>query len=200
MFRYFSSKAAVLGVLALAMMAGSSRPAMAQHAHEHGVAEVGVAVDGKTAQIEFTAPGSAIMGFEHEAKTDADKKKMADAFAKFKANAATMFAFDAALGCSVTTKQIGVAEEHDHDHDHDAKEHKHDAKGHDHGHKHDHDHADVRALVDVNCKQSLEGSTLRFAVKRFFPEAETLRVQVVGANFQTGAELKGNRNSIQLSR
>jgi hypothetical protein len=37
-------------------------------------------------------------------------------------------------------------------------------------------------------------------VKRFFPEAETLRVQVVGANFQTGAELKGNRNSIQLSR
>ncbi len=199
MFRYLNGKAALLGLLAAGIVACGSAHLTAQgHAHEHGVAEVGVAVDGNTAQIEFTAPGSAIMGFEHEAKTDADKKKMADAFAKFKANSAAMFQFDAALGCTVATKQIGVAEDHDHDHDHDAAAHSHDAKGHDH--KHEASHADVRALVDVNCKQALQGSTLRFSVKQFFPEAETLRVQVVGANFQTGAELKGNRNSIKLSR
>lgn len=195
MFKNFSPKASILGFLTAALLVAGGAGLKAQgHAHEHGVAEVGVAVDGKTAQIEFTAPGSAIMGFEHEAKTAADKKKMADAFAKFKTNAAAMFLFDAALGCTVTTKQIGLAEEHDHDHDHDAKP----AEG--HGHDHDHAHADVRALVDVACKQALEGSTLRFAVKRFFPEAETLRVQVVGNSFQTGAELKGNRNSIKLSR
>ncbi len=194
MFRLLNSKFVICAMASAMLLAGSAKVVAQGHAHEHGVAEVGVAIDGKTAQIEFTAPGSAIMGFEHEAKTDADKKKMADAFAKFRQNAAAMFVFDAAVGCSVATKQIGIAGEHDHGHDHDAKG----AKGHDHDH--DHGHADVRALVDVKCTQALEGSTLRFAVKRFFPEAETLRVQVVGNSFQTGAELKGNRNSIKLSR
>jgi hypothetical protein len=192
MFEFTSSKGLVLAaVLLFATGVGFAQG----HAHEHGVAEVGVAVDGKTAQIEFTAPGSAIMGFEHEAKSDADKKKMADAFAKFRDNSAKMFVFDAKAGCTVSTKTIGVPEDHHHDHGHDAakseKEHDHD---------HDHDHLDVRALVDVKCRQALEGTTLTFQVRQFFPEAETLRVQVVGNNFQTGAELKGNRNQIKLSR
>lgn len=198
MFRFLSVRGVTVTLLAGLLLLGCSSQVRAQ-AHEHGVAEVGIALDGKTAQIEFTAPGSAIMGFEHEAKTAQDKKKMADAFAKFRSNAAAMFVFDPAAGCTVAVKQIGIAEEHDHDHgDHNHGEKA--AKGHDHQHDHDHGHADVRALVDVSCKQALEGTTMRFAVKRFFPEAETLRVQVVGNNFQTGAELKGNRNTIKFSR
>lgn len=199
MYRFISVRGPFAALLMLAVFLAVSARGVAQgHAHEHGVAEVGVAVDGRTAQIEFTAPGSAIIGFEHEAKTDADKKKMADAFAKFKSNTAAMFVFEASKGCTIATKMIGVAEEHDHDHDHGEKAAK--ADSHDHGHDHDRGHLDIRALVDVSCKQALEGSTLRFAVKRFFPDAETLRVQVVGSNFQTGAELKGNRDSIKLSR
>lgn len=162
-------------------------------AHEHGVAEVGIAVDGKTVQIEFTAPGSAIMGFEHEAKSDADKKKMADAFAKFKSNAAAMFLFDPALGCKVSPVSVGLGG--DHDHDHGDATHTH-GTGDDHGHG----HADVRALVDATCSKSAEGSTLRFQVSKFFPEAATLRIQVVGNAFQTGAELKGSKNTIKLGR
>ncbi len=167
-------------------------------AHEHGVAEVGVAVEGKSVQIAFTAPGSAIMGFEHEAKTDADKKKMADAFAKFRANVGSMFVFDQALGCKLSTVSIGLGGDHDHG---DGEDHGH-AHDHAHGHDHgdDHGHSDVRALVEVSCSRSAEGSTLRFQVSRHFPEATTLRVQVVGNNFQTGAELKGSRNSIKLGR
>lgn len=194
MFRFMNARQAMAAVV-LAGCTMLLSPGLAAQAHEHGVAEVGVAVDGKSVQIEFTAPGSAIMGFEHEAKTDADKKKMADAFAKFRANAPAMFVFDAALGCKVSTVSIGLAEE-DHDHDHG------DGEGHNHAHgeDHDHDHADVRALVNAECTRAAEGSTLRFQVSRFFPEAATLRVQVVGNNFQTGAELKGSRNSIKLGR
>lgn len=178
----------LLAMLALTVV---PMPLLAQ-AHEHGVAEIGIALEGSGAQIEFTAPGSAIMGFEHEAKTAADKKKMADAFAKFKASAPAMFAFDAALGCAVKTLQIGVAEEHDHDHGTGTAAHKHE--------EHDHGHADVRAIVEVKCKSNPKGSTLRFAVKTVFPELSTLRVQVVGDDFQTGAELKGTRNSIRLAK
>jgi hypothetical protein len=179
-------------LLAMVALAIVRIPLKAQ-AHEHGVAEVGIALEGSGAQIEFTAPGSAIMGFEHEAKTTADKKKMSDAFAKFKASAPAMFAFDAALGCTVKTMQIGAAEEHDHDHGAGDAAHKHDDD-------HAHGHADVRAIVDVKCKSNPKGSTLRFAVKTVFPEVSTLRVQVVGDDFQTGAELKGARNSIRLAK
>jgi hypothetical protein len=162
-------------------------------AHEHGVAEVGVAVDGKSVQIEFTAPGSAIMGFEHEPKTAADKKKIADAFAKFRSNVASMFVFDQTLGCKLNTVSIELGED---DHDHGDGH----ANGHSHDADHDHGHSEVRALVDASCSRPVEGSTLRFQVSRYFPEASTLRVQVVGNSFQTGAELKGARNSIKLSR
>lgn len=179
---------------AAAALISATPPAMGQ-AHEHGVAEVGVALDGNTAQIEFTAPGSAIMGFEHQAKTASDKKKMADAFAKFKANTASMFLFDSSLGCTVRTLSIGVAEEHEHQHGEEGHNHAND-KTEEHGH----DHADVRALVDAKCGKPIQGSTLRFTVKPYFPEAVTLRVQVVGGDFQTGAELKGKRDSIRLSR
>jgi hypothetical protein len=37
-------------------------------------------------------------------------------------------------------------------------------------------------------------------VKSVFPEVSNLRVQVVGDDFQTGAELKGARNSIRLAK
>jgi hypothetical protein len=183
-------------VIALVAVALLPKPNWAQ-AHEHGVAEVGIALEGAGAQIEFTAPGSAIMSFEHEPKTAADKKKMSDAFGKFKANAGSMFAFDPQLNCAVKTLQIGIAEEHDHsaggaDHEHSSGQKAADG--------HDHDHADVRAIIDVKCKSPLKGSTLRFAVKNIFPEISTLRVQVVGNDFQTGAELKGSRNSIRLAR
>lgn len=192
MWRFMRAKR-VVGCMVLVMgLAAACTPLAKGQAHEHGVAEVGVAIDGSSAQVEFTAPGSAIMGFEHEAKTAADKKKMADAFAKFKANASKMFVFDAALGCQVNPLQVAVAEEHGHSHE--GEGHKHEGQDHDHG------HADVRALIDVKCKQALKGTTLRFNVKSVFPEVQTLRVQVVGNDFQTGAELKGARNTVKLSQ
>lgn len=193
MFRYMKTKSVAVAVIAGGM--ALCTPSVYAQAHEHGVAEVGVAVEGKSVQIEFTAPGSAIMGFEHEAKTAADKKKMADAFAKFRSNVASMFVFDQALGCKLNTVSIGLGGG---DHDHrDGHDHGH---SHDADHDHDHGHSDVRALVDASCSRSVEGSTLRFQVSRYFPEAATLRVQVVGNSFQTGAELKGTRNSIKLGR
>ncbi len=167
--------------------------ALYSQTHEHGVAEIGIAIEGTTAQVEVTAPAGAIVGFEHEARTAADKTRQAGAFARFKSSVRTMFQFQEALGCDLRTLKVDTAGEHEHgdaDHAHNTSD----------ANDHVHDHNDVRALIDVRCKLPLKDTTLRFALKTVFPELQTLRVQVVGDDFQTGAELKGRRDSVKLGR
>ena len=71
---YFSC---ALGV-ALAMLSSDMGVAAEKRHHEahvHGVAEINIAVDGSKADVEFRAPAESVMGFEHEAKSESDKKK-----------------------------------------------------------------------------------------------------------------------------
>ena len=42
-------------------------------AHEHGVASLNVALDGQTLEIQLQSPAMNLVGFEHEAKSEADK-------------------------------------------------------------------------------------------------------------------------------
>ncbi|MEM9138552.1 MAG: DUF2796 domain-containing protein, partial [Pseudomonadota bacterium] len=53
-----------------------------QKAHEHGHGTLNVVAAGGALQIELIVPGADIVGFEHEPKTDADKKAVRDAVAK----------------------------------------------------------------------------------------------------------------------
>ena len=51
-------------------------------AHEHGVASLNVALDGQTLEIQLQSPAMNLVGFEHEAKSDADKAKVASEITK----------------------------------------------------------------------------------------------------------------------
>lgn len=50
--------------------------------HEHGVAQLNVALDGKTLELELDSPAMNLVGFEHAASTDADKAAVAKARAQ----------------------------------------------------------------------------------------------------------------------
>ena len=50
-------------------------------AHEHGVGKLNIAIEKSTITIEFHAPGADIVGFEYEAKSDADLAAIASATA-----------------------------------------------------------------------------------------------------------------------
>ena len=137
-------------------------------AHEHGVSKVQIAVSGEHVEMTLAAPGADIVGFEHEAKSKADKAAVGSAIDTLK-QADRVVVLSKAAGCEV--EKVAVAlhgdehddhdhKEHDHkkhahkkghdhkDHDHGKKKDKHDHdhkhdhkhKGHDHGKKHDHDH------------------------------------------------------------
>ncbi|MFA0086927.1 DUF2796 domain-containing protein, partial [Vibrio sp. 10N.261.51.F12] len=121
-----------------------------QHdAHVHGQVAMNIAQDGQDLLFEITAPGADVVGFEHTANTEAEKKKIANA-EMLLAKADNIFTLPSSLGCTIVDTHIehglSAHDEHsDHDnHGHDDHEHdKHDDHGHDdHGHDNHADHSD----------------------------------------------------------
>jgi hypothetical protein len=137
----------------------------AGHAHEHGVSQLNVALDGQQLALVLAGPGYNFVGFEHAPASDEDKRKTADVSALL-AKPAQLFALPAAAQCTPTLAKVTPPShgDHDDDHDHDHKAttaaaapaapakdkaHSHDnaaAKpAHDHAHDHSHDTAKAAA-------------------------------------------------------
>ena len=55
----------------IALTADTKHREAGAHAHGHG--KVNIAIEGQRLSIELEAPGADIVGFEHEAKTAAEK-------------------------------------------------------------------------------------------------------------------------------
>ena len=77
-----------------------------QHgAHEHGVGQLNVAVEGEEVEIELVAPGADIVGFEHEAESDADKAAIAEA-TEVLADGNALFIFPAEAECKLEEAEV----------------------------------------------------------------------------------------------
>ena len=82
-------------------------------AHEHGGAELSIAVADGAVEMELEIPGASAVGFEHEAKTDEQRAAVADAKAKLD-DALTLFAIPEGAGCTVASKEVELHQEGDH--------------------------------------------------------------------------------------
>ena len=83
-------------------------------AHEHGLGELNIAVEGNTVAMEFHAPGADIVGFEYEAESAEDRAAI-DAAVAMLAKPLDLFVFPAAAECSVTKASAGLESEEDND-------------------------------------------------------------------------------------
>lgn len=144
-------------------------------AHDHGAAELNIALEGNGAQIELHAPAMSIVGFEHVAASAADKKKQADALEKLKASIGQIVVFDAAVGCKITPKSVGVEQEEE-------------------------DHAEVDADFSVACAKPLAGTKVSFGLTKVYPGITGVKVQAVGSAGSTGAEIKSDKGTVTLPR
>jgi hypothetical protein len=121
-------------------------------AHEHGVAELDVALVGDALDIVLRSPAMNIVGFEHAPRTEAQKQAVADALSALRA-ADGILDLPGSGRCELRDAQARrVAEaahgEDDHDHDdpghedHGHEDHGHEDHGHEeHGHE-EHGHED----------------------------------------------------------
>ncbi|MEL7939325.1 DUF2796 domain-containing protein [Pseudomonas delhiensis] len=173
-------------LLALALIPFAAAQAHDEHEHgslgkhEHGVAQLNVALDGGTLELEVDSPAMNFVGFEHPASSAADQATVAAARAQL-GKPLELVQAPAAAKCGVTEVELesplfGNAKAEDHDDDGDEHE--------------GHQHSDINAHYKLACAapEALTGLDFAPLFKRF-PGTQKLVVQLIGPNGQQGAEL-----------
>jgi hypothetical protein len=178
-----------LGFLLLSGQTISAAEKRQARRHVHGVAEMNIVVEGKSAVVEFRSPAEGIMGFEHEAKSDADKKKRDAAMKILKERFGEMLILDKKLGCTPGLAEVTIVQTDATGQD--AKQAKGDAKR-------SGEHREVRARHIFNCRGDPNGSRARFGVTKLFPNVHEVKVQVLSGNKQSGATIKKDKGEVGL--
>lgn len=94
-----------LACLALAAVAAAAASAAAAPPHEHGVAQLDVAVEAARVTLTLVLPLDSLLGFEHAPRTDGEKAALDTALARLNA-AAKLFYIDSAAGCQPSRTEL----------------------------------------------------------------------------------------------
>lgn len=157
-----------------------------QGAHVHGAATLNIAFDQLKGRIEFKAASEAVIGFEHAAKSEKDKKQLNDAIAKFATGIGSMIQFDETLGCIFSKEKIEVAGENE-GHDEDSKGHiKRQGK-----------HSDFVADFTIECKKEVMGTKVVFDFSQF-KGLRDLDITLLVGDLQKSVEVKRKPVSVEL--
>ena len=154
-------------------------------AHEHGVASLNVALDGQTLEIQLQSPAMNLVGFEHEAKSDADKAKVAAARQHLEQPQA-LFALPIEAKCALQDSELDSPLFGGHAHE-------------EHEHADEHGHSDIDASYRFACANAEALQTLELgSFFGTFPGTEKLEVQLIGPSGQQGAELTPSNSRLSF--
>ena len=151
-------------------------------AHEHGIARLGLAVDGARVTIDLELPAESVFGFERAPRSAEERAAAAEALDRLRTGGARLIAFPDGAACALDSAEVqapeGVEgdqageEEHAHEdeHAHEEDEHAHEDDEHSHEEEHAHEedestvHEDVRLLASLTCSlEPIGPASLRFA-------------------------------------
>jgi hypothetical protein len=171
-----------LTVLTLAALYACT-PAFAQehrHAgkHEHGRGTLNIAIEGTAVNLALEVPGTDIVGFEHEAKTAADKAAVGAA-SKTLSQPLDWLKLPADAGC--VTKSNTVAFEAD-----DAAG----AKG----------HKEFHVNAALECAAPAKLTAIEFPYFAAFKRAQSLTVNAISAKGQSSFEVSRKKPRIDLGK
>ncbi len=180
-------------------------------AHVHGDASLSMALEGSTLTIEFDTPLYNLIGFEHVAETDDQKKAVEDAETHLN-DPASLFSFGSEAGCVAQTDGLDIHLEHAH-YDHGAHGHEAEKDNHEHDHEehegdhddthedHDHDevtHKDVLISYSFECASPDKLSPIRINLFERFVNLSELEVVYLGSNTQDLFSLTPTNTEINL--
>jgi hypothetical protein len=194
-----------------------------QHgAHVHGIAQMNLAVDGKSVYLELASPAMNIVGFEYMPSSDQDQHAVHEAAEKLE-DGDSLFEFSKAAGCTMVIAEIkspllgheddakdSHGKEHDENHNkdddrHDAHGKEHDEQAHDKEHDHsvadEHggvEHSEFEARYQFNCNNPKKLKTLTVNLFTAFPGFEEIETQILSSSGQTATELTAKNNRVDL--
>jgi hypothetical protein len=147
-------------------------------AHEHGVARLDVALDGRTLEFQLDTPAMNIVGFEHPATSAADKMTLALAKETL-LKPHGLFSIPEAAGCTVVKQKLESPLFGDKDDDdHVAGEP-------------EHEHSEIHGHYQLTCSVPSVLNKLDLTeLFKNFPATKTVQVQLVTPKSQTGAEVR----------
>jgi hypothetical protein len=159
-------------------------------AHEHGVGAMNIAIQGNEVEIELELPADNVVGFEHEARTAAEKKRVQNAAAKLK-KAANVVVLPEGAACKLKETEIKSALLENHDeyghkdnHDDHGKSEKHDDHGKSEKHDDGDEHSEFAIHYHFECAKTALISILDISLFKHFPSTYKLRVQYITPNGQ----------------
>jgi hypothetical protein len=172
-------------------------------AHEHGVGQLNIAIEGDRISMELHAPGADIVGFEHHAESAEDRAAVDRAVATL-AKPLDLFVLPAAAECSVVEARAELETEM---HDEDANEDDHDhaeADEDDHaeadGHEHEEGgHTEFHAEYALNCAVPSAIDRIEFVYFDTFPNAREIELQLVTDSGAEAFEIERDAPVLELA-
>jgi hypothetical protein len=189
-------------------------------AHEHGIANLSIAIEGQKALVALEAPGDGIFGFESAPKTEKQKKTVAEAMKTLREQGTELFVFPKELDCKVSEVDVETSQDTEikeaapkppekalpvkkgdaaKDAAKDAKKGAHDDE-HEAEHKGEHEgeHADVHADYTFTCAKPLSGQTVQLGLLKLFPRVKKVKVQVLSDTAQSGVTVQSEKDVVKL--
>jgi len=184
--------------------------------HEHGAANVMLAMEGEKLQLNFEVPSESLIGFEHFPKSQ-DQRWYFNEAIKSLLEPSKLFSIPAdaeclLVGINVSQSLFAAKDEHGHEekdeHGHEEKdEHGHEEKD-EHGHEekdeHGHDesdkseiHSEFISKYHWNCEHLDEIDSIGTQLMNIFPRIEEIRVRWITKNNQGSIELESKDDRIK---
>jgi len=167
-------------------------------AHEHGQAQLQMALENSGIEIIFTSPAYNLAGFEHQARTEDEKKRLAD-ITHWLETTPLINTETGACNVAATTVQLG-GETQSHD-DHNHHEESHDEHNH-HDKNHEDDeatHRDYEVTQQLTCKEMDAGEIFTSPLPGRFPELQELTIEWVDPTGQGSTLITPSSPSFTLS-
>ena len=75
-------------------------------AHEHGIARLGLAVDGTRLTVDLALPAESVFGFERAPRSAEERATAAEALDRLRAGGARLIAFPAGVTCTLDSAEV----------------------------------------------------------------------------------------------
>ena len=132
-------------------------------AHEHGIARLGLAVDGTLLTVDLQLPAESVFGFERAPRSAEERATVAEALDRLRTGGGRLIAFPDGTTCTLDSAEVQAPEGMEGDQE-GEDQHAHEEEGHQHEEDAAAQHTEVCLLASLACSREPIGpASLRFA-------------------------------------